>query len=49
MNLKAASKKLKNTRANPTNYCQWQLLRKYEKKIKILNRRALGGKTCHQK
>jgi protein-tyrosine phosphatase len=49
MNLKAASKILKNTRANPTNHCQWHLLRKYGKKIKILNRSALGGKTCHQK
>lgn len=49
MNLKAAAKILKNTRANPTNHCQWQLLRKYGKKIKILNRSALGGEACHQK
>jgi len=49
MNLKAASKILKNTRANPTNHSQWQLLRKYGKKIKMLNLSALGGKTCDLK
>jgi len=31
--LKAASKMLKNTRTNPSNYCQWKLLRTYEKKL----------------
>jgi len=31
---KAASKLLKKTRANPTNSCQWKLLRSYQKKIK---------------
>ncbi|MGD9239211.1 MAG: dual specificity protein phosphatase family protein [Desulfobacterales bacterium] len=33
MDLKAASKKLKKSRVTPTNYCQWQLLRKYGEKI----------------
>jgi protein-tyrosine phosphatase len=32
LSLKVASKKLKKTRANPTNYCQWKFLKKYEKK-----------------
>lgn len=32
MGLKVAAKKLKHTRANPTNYAQWRLLRKYDKK-----------------
>jgi Fe-S-cluster containining protein len=30
--LKAASKKLKSTRANPSNYSQWKLLKQYGKK-----------------
>lgn len=34
MDLKAAEKILKRTRANPSNYCQWKLLRKYNKKLK---------------
>ena len=34
MDLKAAEKILKKTRANPSNYCQWKLLRKYNKKLK---------------
>ena len=33
MTLKQAEKKLKKTRANPQNYCQWKLLRTYEKKL----------------
>jgi protein-tyrosine phosphatase len=34
MDLKAAGKLLKRTRANPSNYCQWKLLRKYNKVLK---------------
>jgi protein-tyrosine phosphatase len=34
MDLKAAEKLLKRTRANPSNYCQWKLLRQYNKKLK---------------
>ena len=34
LNLKAAGKILKATRANPSNYCQWKLLRQYQKKLK---------------
>ena len=34
MDLKAAEKTLKGTRANPSNYCQWKLLRRYNKKLK---------------
>jgi len=32
LGLKLASKKLKSTRAKPTNYCQWRLLKKYGKR-----------------
>jgi protein-tyrosine phosphatase len=31
--LKKAAKILDGTRANPTHYCQWKLLRQYRKKI----------------
>ncbi len=34
--LKAASKKLKSSKANPSNYGQWKLLKKYGKKSGIL-------------
>ena len=34
LDMKAASKLLKKTRANPTNSCQWKLLRNYQKKLK---------------
>jgi len=34
LDMKAASRLLKKTRANPTNSCQWKLLRSYQKKIK---------------
>jgi len=34
--LKKTEKLLKKTRANPTNYCQWKLLRKYHKKEGLL-------------
>lgn len=33
MSMKQAEKKLKKTRANPSNYCQWKLLRTYAKKL----------------
>lgn len=36
LGLKKAEKILKNTRANPTNYSQWKLLRKYHKKEGML-------------
>lgn len=36
MDLKAAEKKLKGSRATPTNYCQWKLLRQYNKKLKTI-------------
>ena len=36
LGLKKAEKLLKNTRANPTNYAQWKLLRKFNKKEKAL-------------
>lgn len=32
MDMKEAAKALKGSRATPTNYCQWKLLRKYRKK-----------------
>lgn len=34
IDLKAAGKILKKTRANPSNYCQWKLLRQYGKALK---------------
>ena len=34
LNMKGAAKLLKATRANPSNYCQWKLLRQYQKKLK---------------
>ena len=36
LGLKVAEKKLKGTRANPTNYSQWRLLKKYSKKSGVL-------------
>ena len=36
LSLKAASKKLKSSKANPSNYDQWKLLKKYGKKSGIL-------------
>lgn len=36
MGLKAASKKLKSSRANPSNYSQWKMLKKYGKKSGVL-------------
>ncbi len=37
LGMKAAVKALKHTRANPTHYCQWKMLRKYKKKLKSDN------------
>ena len=34
MSLKSVEKRLKKTRANPSNYCQWKLLRKYDIALK---------------
>ena len=34
LDMKAAAKALKHTRANPTHYGQWKMLRKYKKKLK---------------
>ena len=34
LDMKAAAKALKHTRANPTNHCQWKMLRTYKKKLK---------------
>jgi len=36
LGLKLASRKMKKTRANPTNYSQWRLLKKYSKNSGIL-------------
>ena len=37
LGLKKAEKLLKNTRASPTNYAQWKLLRKFNKQEKVLS------------
>jgi len=37
LGLKVAAKKLKHSRANPTNYAQWRLLKKYGKREGILS------------
>jgi len=34
LDMTAAAKALKHTRADPTQYCQWKLLRSYKKKLK---------------
>lgn len=34
LDMKAAAKALKHSRANPSHHCQWQLLRAYRKKLK---------------
>lgn len=36
LGLKTAQKKLKHTRAKPTNFCQWRLLKKFGKKSGVL-------------
>jgi hypothetical protein len=33
LDMKAAAKVLKHSRANPTHHCQWKLLRSYKKKL----------------
>lgn len=35
LDMKAAAKALKHSRANPTHHCQWKMLRSYQKKLKI--------------
>jgi len=37
LDMKEAARKLKKTGAQPTNYCQWQLLKKYAKKTRVDN------------
>ncbi len=39
LGLKVATRKLRHTRANPTNYAQWRLLRKYGKREGVLSMR----------
>jgi len=34
LSMKAAAKALKHTRSNPTQHCQWKMLRSYKKKLK---------------
>ena len=34
LDMTAAAKALKHTRADPTHYCQWKFLRSYKKKLK---------------
>jgi protein-tyrosine phosphatase len=34
LDMKAAAKALKHSRANPSHHCQWKLLRTYSKKLK---------------
>jgi protein-tyrosine phosphatase len=34
LDMKAAAKALKHSRANPSHHCQWKLLRAYRKKLK---------------
>jgi hypothetical protein len=36
LGLKAAEKRLRHTRAKPTNYCQWRLVKKFGKKSGVL-------------
>ena len=47
LGLKVAEKKLKGTRANPTNYSQWRLLKKYSKKSGILTIREPSLESNH--
>ena len=47
LGLKVAGKKLKGTRANPTNYSQWRLLKKYSKKSGILKIREPSLENKH--
>jgi len=34
LNMKAATKALQHTRANPTHHCQWKMLKQYQRKLK---------------
>jgi protein-tyrosine phosphatase len=45
LGLKVAEKRLKGTRANPTNYCQWRLLKNYSKKSGVLKTREPSLKS----
>ena len=47
LGLKVAEKKLKGTRATPTNYSQWRLLKKYSKKSGVLKIREPSLKSNH--
>ena len=47
LGMKVAGKKLKGTRANPTNYSQWRLLKKYSKKSGILKIREPSLENNH--
>ncbi len=47
LGMKVASKKLKNTRSNPTNYSQWRLLKKYGKKQGVLKVREPSLENRH--
>ncbi len=47
LGLKTASKKMKNTRANPTNYSQWRLLKKYGKSQGVLKVREPSLESRH--
>ncbi len=47
LGLKTASKKMKDTRANPTNYTQWKLLRKYGKRQGVLKIREPSLESRH--
>ncbi len=47
LGLKTASKKMKNTRANPTNYSQWRLLKKYGRSQGVLKIREPSLESRH--
>ena len=47
LGLKIAEKRLKGTRANPTNYSQWRLLKKYSKKSGVLKIREPSLESDH--
>lgn len=47
LGLKVAGKKMKHTRANPTNYAQWRLLKKYGKRSGTLTIREPSLESRH--
>jgi protein-tyrosine phosphatase len=47
LGLKPASRKMKKSRANPTNFSQWRLLKKYSKKSGILKIREPSLESKH--